>query len=102
MQAACDLARVHLRVDAPLPRLVRRDLRHVEDIPDVQAVARDLNSCEVIDREVAERVCLCCDRNEQRDRNDDQYDEPLHEVTPFRATGAHRIEKWGFSASARR
>ncbi len=36
--------------------LERRDLGHVDDVPDVEPVARDLDPGEPVDREVAERV----------------------------------------------
>src|SRR5262249_5705077 len=80
--------------------LERRDLRHVEHIEDVDARARDLDSAEAVDREVAERVRLRGDRREQRRREADDERDPLH-ASALRATGVHSSEKRGFSLSAR-
>ena len=101
VQAGCKAARVHRRVDALLSRLVGRDLGHVEHVAHVEAVARDLDAREAVDREVAERMRLRRDRREQRSEQQAEHD-LLHEEAPFRATGAQRTEKWGLSARARR
>ena len=77
-----------------------RDLGHVQDVEHVNAVARDLDAAEPIDREVAEWVRGCRRRREQRGRHCEQKDEALHRSSLV-ATGAHSTEKRGFSASAR-
>src|SRR5207248_1459679 len=74
VQARGEAARVGRRVDALLSRLVGRDLRDVEHIADVEPVTGDLDPCKVVDREIAERVCLRGCRREQRggERGDDE------------------------------
>ena len=72
-----DPARIGTRVDAAgLLRLEGRDLGHVEDVTDVDPVARDLDPAEAVDREVAERVRGRARRGRERDQRDE--DGALH------------------------
>src|SRR4051812_15481083 len=93
---------VVLSVDALLLRLERRDLRQVEDVADVEPVARDLDAREAVDREVAERVRLRGDRRKERQRKRGKENELLHRRLPLSATGDQSTEKRGLSASALR
>src|SRR3954470_8522605 len=95
---ARDAARVRLRVDAA--RLEGGDLRKVEDIDDVEAVTRDLDAAEAVDREVAERVSRRRDRDDERRERSQDDDQALHAY--LLARGAHSTEKCGFRRSARR
>ena len=84
--------------------LERRDLGEVERVADVDRVAGEVDGCEVIHGEVAERVCRGARRHdeddERRREREDDCETGLHR-SAFRATGAQRIEKCGLSASAR-
>src|SRR5205823_2318116 len=72
----------------------------VEDVADVDAVPRDLDAAEGVDREVAERVRLRRERREQGDGEDTDEDRHAPHAS-LRATGAQISEKRGLSASAR-
>ena len=102
MEAGCDAVRECICVDALGACLVGRDLCQVQDVPDVERVSGDFDSREAVDREIAERMSLRRNRREERKREGCDEHESFHGVAPFRATGAQRIEKCGFSASARR
>ncbi len=97
-----DAAREHSRIDSLLTGLIGRDLGKVEHVADVEPVAGDLDPGEAVDREVAQRMGLRGGRHGQAGDDSQQDDDLPHGVTPFRATGAHRIENRGLRASARR
>ena len=102
VQRARNARGVRAGVDALLARLVRRDLRQVEHVAGVEAVPGDFDPRETVDREVAERMRLRGDRCQQRKCQRENDHELPHERAPFRATCAHRMEKRGLRASARR
>ena len=102
VQAARDATRVDRRIHSVLPRLVRRDLGEIEDVADVQPMPGHLDAREAVDGEVPERMRRRGGRCEERRGCDEDDEQLLHEKAPFRATGAHRIEKCGLIASARR
>src|SRR5438067_5168793 len=97
-RAACKSSCVRTRIDPA--GLVRGDLGQVEDVADVDPVARDLDTAEAVDGEVAERVRRGHDRGGERRQRDEDQDELLHEAY-LRATGAQRSENCGLTASAR-
>ena len=85
-----------------LARLEGGDLGEVEDVANVDAVARDLDPAETVDREVAERMRRRRRRRtSSRERGDRGATRRFTRRTSF-ATGAHSSEKCGFRASARR
>ena len=94
-----DPACVGIGVDAA--GLEGRDLGHVEDVADVDAVARDLDPAEAVDREVAERMGGRGGRREQGGDGDEQDEESLHRSSLL-ATGPQSTEKCGFSAQRAR
>ena len=102
VQAARQTPRIDSGIDAILASLVRRDLGHVEDVADVELMPGHLDAREAVDREVAERVGRRDRRCEKRRSCDEDDEQLLHDDAPFRAMGAHRIEKCGLIASARR
>src|SRR6476659_2628064 len=87
--------------DANRDALQRRDLRHVDDVANVEPVARDLDPREAVDREVPERVRRRgCDRQEQiAERGQGQ--QALHDASLLRVE-VQSTEKWELSATARR
>ena len=85
----------------PPPRLEGRDLGEVEDVADVEPVPGDLDAREAVDREVAERVCGGCGRRERALPRPRRGRRAASSRASLLATGAHRIEKCGLSASAR-
>ena len=100
--AGGDSPRVDRRVDpARLLRLEGRDLGEVEDVAHVDAVSRDLDAAEGVDREVAQwmriRAGNQCERAGCRDYEDES--ELLHAAHRF-AAGVQSKEKCGFRASA--
>jgi len=99
---AGDAASVDLWVHAFLACLVRRDLGEIEDVADVETVTGNLDAGEAVDGEVAERMRARGSRRDERHDDREKHEDPSQENAPFRATGAHRIEKWGLRASARR
>src|SRR4029077_12866522 len=97
--ATSDVPCVRGGVDAS--RLEGRDLRHVEDVEDVDAVAGDLDPAEAVDREVAEWMCGRGRDPGQVTKCHKADDEELLHRASLLAVGAQRTEKWGLSASAR-
>ena len=98
-----ELGRVAGGADA-VSGLEGRDLGEVEDVVDEDTVARELDAGVVVDGEVAERVRARAARaGECRERGDDEQrrDERTQpHLSVSRATGAHRTENSGLSASA--
>ena len=87
--------------DANSHLLQRRDLGHVHHVADVEAVARDLDTREAVDREVAEGVSLGRGRDEHVQHRDEQQQALRHFESLLRV-GAQMSEKCGLRASARR
>ena len=77
-----------------------RDLRHVEDVENVDPVARRLDAAVVVDREVAERMRVRDGGSREHGEHDQQADQASHAAS-LSARGAQRSEKVGFAASAR-
>src|SRR5581483_1858927 len=106
-EARCDRASEPLRVRLAAlgldvgPGLERRDLRLVEHVEDVEAVARRLDPAVPVDREVADRVSQRIrGKRERAGRHRDEKEDELRHSASLRATGDHSTEKWGFNASA--
>ena len=93
------IALVHPLVRDLLPFLEGRDLGHVQDVLDVDAVARELDPAEAVDREVPERVCHRSSGSGERDDEPEQEDEALHDAYLL-ASGLQSTEKCGFSRTA--
>ena len=98
-----ELGRVAGRADA-VAGLEGRDLGEVEDVVDEDTVARELDAGIVVDGEVAERVrARAAGTGKCRERGDDEQGRDEHappHLSASRATGAHRTENSGLSASA--
>ena len=99
--AAAETGGICPGVDAPLPRLERRDLCEIEHVAHEQPVAGNVDACEAVDREVSERMRSSCRRDGERRSRGENEQEPFHDAY-LRATGDQRTEKRGFSARARR
>ncbi len=95
---AGDPPRVGVRIDAT--GLERRDLGQIQHVADVEPRARGLDPAEAVDREVAERVRRRERRERERRGRESKEHEPPHRRA-FLATGDHKTEKCGLSASAR-
>src|SRR4051794_29634471 len=92
---------IHPAVDAALPRFEGRDLCKIEHVTHEQPLAGNVDTCEAVDREVAERVRRGGRRDGERRRRDENDQEPFHDANLL-ATGDQRTEKCGLTASARR
>ena len=77
-----------------------RDLRQVEHVVDVDALARELDGRVPVDREVPERVRRGCGRRGEGGETGKEGEGPSHAAS-LRAVSLQRSEKWGFSSSAR-
>src|SRR5262249_17925374 len=97
--AGGELALVLLLVGDLLPLLEGRDLGHVEDVLDVDAIAGELDPGKAVDGEVPERVRCRGRRGHERDQESEQENEALHDAYLL-ASGLQRSEKCGFSRSA--
>ena len=98
LQALRELLRIARPANA-LPLLEGGDLGEVEDLLDVDPVARDLDGAEAVDREVSEGVRERVRGTDERAQQGDEDDEPLHDACLL-ATGAHTREKCGLVSSA--
>src|SRR5262249_54353925 len=100
-----DAGRDRVRVAAPaellhlVALLEGRDLGEIEDVGEVDAVARDLDAREVVRREVPERVRRRGGGHRECSDGGRRGEEFFHRY--LLATGLQIGEKCGFSASAR-
>src|SRR5580765_8727742 len=99
LSATRDATCVAPRVD--LSGLESRDLREIQDVVHVDARAGDLDPAEPVHGEVAERMSGRGYRQDECGKRRGADDESSHAAYLLR-TGAHRTEKWGFSANALR
>ena len=108
-QVAYQLVDVGRLIGDPLFLLEGGDLRVIDDINDVDSIAVQLYLAEAIDGEVAQRVGegRHGDRDGQGERTQQckqsstqRHDIAPREISVFRATGAHKREKYGLMYSA--